>query len=76
MVTPIVVKGGAEIPGVDGVGGPGATEGGFFMHQYHGSRGSHRGGIEVVESAEEGMGGKFGVEARGAEQIQCYDSMW
>ena len=26
VVTPIMVKGGAEIPGVDGVGGPGATE--------------------------------------------------
>ena len=34
-----MVKGGAEVPGVDGVGGPGATEGGFFVHQYHGARG-------------------------------------
>ena len=67
MVTPIVVKGGAELPGVDGVGGPGATEVGFFMHQYPGSRGIHRGGIEVVESVDEGVGKKFGVEARGAE---------
>ena len=67
MVIPIVVKGGAEIPGVDGVGGPGATESGFFMHQYHGARGRHRSSIEVVESVEEGVGGKFWVEARGAE---------
>ena len=58
---------GAEIPGVDSIGGPCATEGGFFMYQYHGSRGSHRGSIEVVESVEEGVGGMFWVEARGAE---------
>ena len=32
VITPIMVKGGAEVPGVDGVGGPCATEGGFFVH--------------------------------------------
>ena len=62
-----MVKGGDKISGVDGVDGPVATEGGFFMHQYHESRGSHRGSIEVVESVEEGVGRKFCVEARGAE---------
>ena len=62
-----MVKVGAEIPGDDSVGYPGTTEGGFFMHQYHGARGSHRGNIVVVESVEEGMGGKFWVETRGAE---------
>ena len=67
MITPIMVKGGAEIPGVDGMGGPGATEGGFFMYQYHGARERHRGSIEVVESVGEGMGGNFWVEERGAE---------
>ena len=67
MVSPIVVKGGTKIPGIDGVGSPGSTEGGFFMHQYHGSRGIHQGGIEVVEYAEEGVGGNFWVEARGTE---------
>ena len=66
-VTPIVVKGGAEVPDVYSVGGPGATEGGSFMHQYHGFRGSHRGGIGFVDSVEEGVGGNFGVEARVAE---------
>ena len=39
----------------------------FFMHQYHGARWRHQSSIEVVESVEEGVGGKFGVEARGAE---------
>ena len=62
-----MVKGGAEIPGVDGVDGPGDTEGGVLMHQYHGARGRYRSSIEVVESVEEGVGGKFWVEARGAE---------
>ena len=62
-----MVKGGDEVPGVDGVGGPGATEGGFLMHQYHGARWRHQSSIEVVESIEEGVGGKFWVEARGAE---------
>ena len=47
-----MMKVGAKIPDVDGVGGPGATEGGFFMYQYHGARGSHRGGIEAVDSIE------------------------
>ena len=70
-----MVEGWAEIPGVDVVGGTVATEGGFFMHQYHGARGRHRSSIEVVESVEEGVGGKFWVEARGAEDIQCYDSL-
>ena len=69
MITPTMVKGRAELPGVDGVGGPGAMEGGFSMHQYHGSQGRHRSSIEVVESVEEGVGGKVWVEARGAEQI-------
>ena len=73
MITPIMVKGGAEVPSVDGVGVPCATEGRFFVHQYHGYRGRHWSGIEVVESIEEGVGGKFWVEARGAEEIQCDD---
>ena len=59
--------GGDEITGDDGVVGPGATEGGFFMYQYHGDRGSHRGSIEVVEFIEEVVGRKLWVEARGAE---------
>ena len=63
MVTTIVVKGGSKIPVVDGVGVPGATEGGFFMHQYHGTRGSHWDGIEVVDSVEDGVVGKVWVEA-------------
>ena len=46
-----------------------------FMHQYHGARGRHWSGIEVVESIEEGVGGKFWVEARGVEEIQCDDSL-
>ena len=65
-----MVKGGAKIPGIDGVdsvGGPGVTEGRVFMYQYHGARGSHRVSIEVVYSVEEGAGRKFSVEARGAE---------
>ena len=73
VLTPIMVKGRAKVPGVDSVGGPGATEGKFFMHQYLGARGFHWSGIEVVEYVEEGVGRKFWVEARGAEDMQCYD---
>ena len=69
MITPIIVKGGAEIPGIDGMGGPGVTEDGFFVYQYHEAQWSHRGSIEVVESVEEGVGRNFWVEARGAESI-------
>ena len=75
MVTLILVKGGAEVPDVDNMGGPGTTEGGFFVHQYHGSRGRHWSGIEVVESIEEGVVGNFWVEARGAEESQCDDNL-
>ena len=70
-----MAKEGAEVPGVDGVGGPCAKEGGFFVHQYHGFRGRHWSGTEVVESIEEDVGGKFWVKARGAEEIQCDDSL-
>ena len=59
VVKPIMVKGGAEVPVVDGVGGPGSTEGGLFMHQCHGYQGRHCSGIEVVESIEEGVDRKF-----------------
>ena len=57
------------------MGGPCAPEGEFFVHQYFRFRGRHCSGVEIVESIEEGMGGKFWVEARGAEEIQCYDSL-
>ena len=70
-----MAKGGTKVTGVDGVGDPCATEGGFFVHQYHGSRGRHWRGIEVVEYIEEGVGGKFWVKARGAEEIQRYDTL-
>ena len=70
-----MVKGGSKVLGVDGVVSLCATEGGFYVHQYPGSRGCHWSGIEVVESIEEGVGGKFWVEARGAEEIQCYDNL-
>ena len=68
-----MVKGGDEVPGVDDMGGPCVTEGSFFVHQYFGSWGRHWSSIEVVDSIEEGVGGKFWVEARGTEDIQCYD---
>ena len=70
-----MVKGGAKVTGVDNVGGPCATEGGFFVHQYPGSQGRHWSGIEIVESIEEGVDVKFLVEDRGAEEIQCDDSL-
>ena len=62
-----MLEGRSEIPGVDGVGVPGATEGSFSMHQYHGAQGRHRSSIEIVELVEEGDGGKFWFEARGVE---------
>ena len=37
MVAPILVEGGAEVPGVDGVGNPCAPESGFFVYKYFGS---------------------------------------
>ena len=55
--------------------GPCAPEGGFFVHQYFRSWGRHWSGVEIVESIEEGVGGKFRFEERGAEEIQCYDSL-
>ena len=70
-----MVKGGAEVPDVDGMGGSCATEGGFFVHQYNGARWRHWSDIEVVESIEEGVGGNVWVKARGAEEIQCDDSL-
>ena len=59
MVTPIMAKGGAKVPGVDDVAGPSAPDGGVFMHQYHGARRRHRSGIEVVDYVEEDVGEKF-----------------
>ena len=56
MVAPIIVKGGAKVPGVDGVGGPCAPEGGFFVHEYFGSWGRHWSGVEIVGTIEEGVG--------------------
>ena len=54
-----MVKVGAKVPGVDGVGGPCSPEGGFFVHGYFGYRGRHWSGVEIVDSIEEGVGGKF-----------------
>ena len=56
VVAPILVKGGAEVPGVDGVGGPCAPERGFFVHKYFGSWWCHWSGVEIVGSVEEGVG--------------------
>ena len=56
MVAPILVKDGAEVPGVDGVGGPCAPERGFFVHKYFGSWRRHWSGVEIVGSVEEGVG--------------------
>ena len=67
MITRIMVKGWAEIPGVGGMGGPGATEGGFVVYHYHGTQGSHWGSIEVVESVEDGVGGNVWVEDIGVD---------
>ena len=66
-----MVKGRAKVPGVDSVGGPCAPEGGFFVHKYFESRGLHWSGVEIVDSVEEGVGGKFWIESRGVEEIQC-----
>ena len=51
-----MVKGGAEVPGIDGVGGPCAPESGFFVHKYFGSWRRHRRCVEIVGSVEEGVG--------------------
>ena len=55
MLIPIMGKGGAEVPGVDGVGVPYAPERGFFVHNYFGSWGRHWSGVEILGSIEEGM---------------------
>ena len=49
-------EGRAEVTGVDGVGGPCALEGGFFVHNYFGSGGRHWSGVKIVGSIEEGVG--------------------
>ena len=51
-----MVKGGAKVPGIDGVGDPCAPESGFFVHKYFGSWRRHRRCVEIVESVEEGVG--------------------
>ena len=51
-----MVKGGAKVPGVDGVGNPWAPEGGFFVHKFFGSWGRHWSGVEIIGSNEEGLG--------------------
>ena len=56
MVAPIMVKGGAEVPGVDGVGNLCAPESGFFMYNYFGSWRRHRRCVKIVGSFEEGVG--------------------
>ena len=56
MVSPIMVKDGAKVPGVDGVGGPCALERGFFVHKNFGSWRHHRHCVEIVGSVEEGVG--------------------
>ena len=56
MVALILVEGGAEVPGVDGVGGPCAPESGFFVYKYFGSWRRQRRYVEIVGSVEEGVG--------------------
>ena len=56
VVAPIMVKGGAEVSGVDGVGGSCAPESGFFVHKYFGSWQRHWRCVEIVGSVEEGVG--------------------
>ena len=46
----------AEVPGVDGMGGPCAPERGFFVHKYFGSWRRHWRGVEILGSVEEGVG--------------------
>ena len=55
MVAPIIVKGRAEVPDVDSVGGPCAPEDGFFVYKYFGSWGRHWSGVEIVGYVEEGV---------------------
>ena len=56
MLAPIMVEGGAEVPGVDGVGGPCALESGFFVYKYFGSWRRHQRCVKIVGSVEEGVG--------------------
>ena len=51
-----MMKGGAEVPGVDGVGRPCAPESGFFVHNYFGSWRRHWRCVEIVGSVEESVG--------------------
>ena len=46
----------AEVPDFDGVGGPCASERGFFVNKNFGTWWRHWRGVEIVGSVEEGVG--------------------
>jgi hypothetical protein len=74
-VTTIVVHGWAQIPAVDSMRGPGATNLGFFMDEDLYARRGHGGAVEVKETKDMGVGGKMGMKTAGAEQIKGLEGL-
>ena len=69
-VAAVMVKSRAKVPAVDGVWGPSAANGRFFVYEDAGTGGCERGSVVVEGAVKLSLGGKEWVDARAAEKIQ------
>ena len=66
-VAAVVVHGGAQIPPMDGMWGPGSADCRFLMDEDLDARRRHRGTVKIEDTMYMGIGREVRVEATGAE---------
>jgi len=69
-VAAVGVKGGANIPPLESVGGPGAACFGFDVGENATTRGAQWCAIVVECAMDLGIGGELGVDAGSAEEVE------
>ena len=75
-VAAVVVGGGADIPSFDGMRRPGVADGGGLVDEDTSAWGRKRRSIEVEGAVNLRPGGKLGVDAGGAEEVEREKGLW
>jgi hypothetical protein len=72
----VAVKGGADVPAVDAMSGPGGALMRLFMDDNVDTRWSNGGTIEIKVAVDLGPGGEIGIDARALHEVESENGLW
>jgi hypothetical protein len=72
----VAVKGGANVPSVNAMSGPGGALVRLFMDDDVNTRWSNGGTIEIKVAIDLGPGREIGIDVRASHEVESEDGLW